>query len=128
LRRSLRGEPRNDLLASRIRTYFDFRPHLILNRMRNVDRVKLGPAKRGGLRARRCHKRRGRYRDRRDPPSFQLQRVVQTARCAGPSIRQTLDHGVGTADRFENFDRGWLGEGGLHRANHSRYPVLFAKQ
>lgn len=49
-------EPRHDLARNRIRPSLNLRAGLILNRMRDVNRVEVRPPQSRGLRSRRQHK------------------------------------------------------------------------
>ena len=61
-----------------------------------------------------------------DAEAFQPGRVVQTARCAGSSIRQRLDHRLhlGPPQTVENSGRRRLGEGGFGLAYHLANSVV----
>jgi hypothetical protein len=88
------GQPAHNLLRHRVRPRGDLLRRLVLDGMRDVDGVKACAAQRAGLYASRGHELRGSYRHGRDAQVLQLDRVVQTARGARPSIRQAFHHGV----------------------------------
>lgn len=64
----------------------DFRSRLVLDWMRDVHRIEVWPSQRRRLRAGRQTEFVRRDRDRGDAHCFEPDRVVQTARCARPSI------------------------------------------
>lgn len=104
---------------------FDFRFGLILNRMRDINRIVISAAQRTGLRARGSHKFRRRDGHCRDAEVFEFRHIVQTARRARPSIGQGFDHAI-AARLPQMFDDGFgrgFGEGGLgdaHNFFHSK--------
>lgn len=106
-------QPACDLLRDKVGTRFDFSRRLILNRVCHIDGIVVGPSQCRCLGARGGHELERRDRDGRDPEVFELQRVVQTARGAGPSISQRHHNSIGAAQVIDHGIRGTLGEGWL---------------
>lgn len=119
----LANQTRNQLFDNRVRFRLDFLFVLVLDRMGNVDRVEFRPAERGSLGARGGHELMRCDGHRRDPHALQLHSVVQTARCAGASISQTLDHSVGGSNLFDHAGWGRFGKGRLRLANYVRNTI-----
>ena len=103
------GEARDDFFDYPVGLGFEFLAGLILYGVRYVDCVEFGASEGGGLGASGCHEFVGGHGDSRDSESFKLNRVVQTARCAGPSIGESLDYGVRGSEAFKYC--GWSGFG-----------------
>lgn len=125
---SIAGQSRDQFLYYRLRFRFNLCLGLILDRVRNVDGVELRPAQRRGLGSGGGHELVRRHRHRRDSHPFQLQRIVQTARSARPSIGQRLDHRVGSADFLQDGSGRGFREGRLHLPNHRRHTVPLLQQ
>src|SRR5581483_1481120 len=109
---------------------FDLFPGLVLDRVRDINRVEVGPPERARLRPGGGHKFGRRHRDRRDPQVFQLRRVVQTARRAGASIGQRFDHGVAPRgdESVKHFGGRGFGECRLGLAHYFRNTRALLQQ
>jgi hypothetical protein len=57
-----------------------------------------------------------------------MDRVVQTARCARPSIGEGFDDGIRATKLLDDNFRSRFREGGLHRAHNIRHMKLLAEQ
>ena len=123
LARELSGEPPYDLGNHGLCPGFDLSRRLVLNRMVNVDCVKVRPPKGCGLCSSRKHELVRGYWNRRDTPIFEPDRVVQTARCAGPSIRESLDHRIHVPKLLDQCFRRRFGERWLGFADHASYGI-----
>jgi hypothetical protein len=101
-------QPSHNLFRYHIRACGDLLRCLVLYRMLHVNGVESRASQRAGLNARwRCefscsHRHRG------NAQIFQTDRVVQTARCARPSIRQTFYNSIHRPQLFDNLRRSIL--------------------
>src|SRR5271154_6803349 len=96
--------------------------------MRHVHRVKIGTVERRSLGPRRHPELRSGYGYRRYSKILQIYRVVQTARCARPSIGQCLDNGVYGSKLFDDSGRSRLRERGFRHAHNTRHVKALAEQ
>ena len=85
-RRSLSRQRRDDLIEGLVGDGFDLGLGAVLDRMRDVDDAGL-EAQRVALRFDTFGELRGDDVDARQAAAIEIVEVVQTARCAGPSIR-----------------------------------------
>ncbi len=104
-------QSRHNLLNNRIGLGLKLALGLILNRVRHINSVEFRPAQSSSLGAPRGHELVGGHGKSCNSEGFKLDRVVQTARCAGPSIGESLDNRVGGAKAFQNTGRGRFGVG-----------------
>lgn len=120
------SEPRNKLFNHGFGFGLDLPAGLILDRVGDVDRIEVGTSQRGGLSASRRHELVRGNGNGADSKTFQLNRVVQTARCTGPSIGESLDYRVGGSQPFENGGGSGLGVRRLLIADYvcDMIPVL----
>ena len=90
----MRREARYDFVQRLLGSGFDFGHCLILDWMGHVNGVEVRSSQSGCLRA--CRESEFMRRDgyRRNAPIFELDGVVQTARCARPSIGQSFHDGI----------------------------------
>ncbi len=88
------GQPPNNLFRRGVGPGGYLLRRLVLNGMRNVNRVKPGASQSAGLYAGRSHEFSGGHGHRGNPQIFKPYRIVQTARCTGPSIGQGFDHRI----------------------------------
>src|SRR5258707_15198828 len=95
--------------------------------MGDVNSLKVRTPQGSGLDSCRAHELVGGHGDCRDSQILQPDRIVQTARGAGPSIGQTFDYGVGVAELFDHRVRSVLGVGGLARSYDFGDLVAFPK-
>ena len=70
--------------------------------MRDVESVEIGTPQGRGLRSRGRHEFVSSDWNGGNPQIFESQRIVQTARGAGASIRQGFDHGIGSAKLIDD--------------------------
>jgi hypothetical protein len=101
---------------------------LVLYRVFDIDRIKVGAAKGAGLSPRCSHELRSRDGDGGDAEIFEFGGIVQTARCAGASIGKRFNHRM-TLGQLLNHRLGrGFGKRGFGFANHSAdLKTLFQK-
>ena len=92
----------HNLVGHSVGARADLLGRLILNRMGNVDCIEAGASQGAGLDASRSCKFRGRDRYGGYTEVFEMDRVVQTARCTRSSIRKSFDHCVQAAQLFDD--------------------------
>ena len=90
----MRSEAGNDFVDHLVGSSLDFRHGLILDWMRHVNCIEVRPSQSGGLRARRKLKFMSGHRHRGNAAIFEPDGVVQTARCARPSIGEAFHHRI----------------------------------
>lgn len=86
--------------------------------MRNIDRIEVGASQSARLRTCGISEFVRRYRDGRNAKILESRRVVQTARCAGPSIGKGLYYGIASCvdQRLNNLIWSRFRERGLRHA------------
>jgi hypothetical protein len=90
----LGGEPADDLSCHGICPCGDLLRSLVLDRVLDVNSIKAGSAQSSGLNTRSRHEFSCGDGNRGNAKILELDGVVQTARCARPSIRETFNHRV----------------------------------
>jgi len=123
-----RSQPFCDLCHNGIGPCRNLLGRLVLNGMFNVNSIKLCAAQSTGLNARRADELRSRNRHRRDAQILKPDGVVQTARCARPSIRQPFHHGIQPAQLLDHLLGRIFGVGRFFGADHFGYAVLRSQQ
>src|SRR6266700_203866 len=117
---SIPGQSAHNLFRHSVCAGRDLLWSLVLYGMLDIDRVKAGASQRIGLNARRGHELSGGDRHCGNPHIFQMDRVVQTARCARSSIGQGFYYSVRAAQLFDDLRRCNLREGRFARADDPR--------
>lgn len=120
-------ETLHKFVGDRVGAGADFFLSLILDWVRDVNRVQIRASEGRSLRASSSREHVRRYGYAGDSEAFKASRVVQTARCARSSISQRFDHrlNIGVADPVDDFRRRRLSESRLGLADHGRDPVGF---
>ena len=118
------SQPSHNLFRHRIGSRRDLLRRLVLDRMLHVNRIKARASQRASLHSRG----RGEFScsdgHRRDSQIFQTDGIVQTARCAGPSIRQPFHHRIHATQLFDDLRRRVLGKCRLLCAEYVPCAVL----
>jgi len=122
------GQPSYNLREHSICTRSDLLRGLVLNGMLNVNCVKPRAAQCTGLDARRRHEFRCCHGHCWNAKVFQSDCIVQTARCARPSIRQSFNHGIQSAQLVNHLGWSIFGVSGLFRPHHFSHAVLRGKE
>lgn len=121
-------QPRYDFVQRGVRSRLYFDGRLVLDGMRHVNGVKVRPAESGSLGSGRQHELVRRYGYCGDSPILKPDRVVQTARCARPSIGQRFDYGIQAAQFFQQWLRGRFRVGGLHFTDDAPNTITIEQQ
>lgn len=122
------GESSDNLYHRRVRSIHNFLSGLVLYGMRYVYRIKVWTVERRGLGPCSRLELRSDHRHCGYTQTLQTYRVVQTARCARPSIGQRFHDGIDGSKLFDNAGRGRLRECGFCRAHNTRDMKALAEQ
>jgi len=98
-------QPSYNLLYHHVRSCRDLLRRLVLDRMLDINGVKARAPQRTGLDSRGSGELGCGHGHCRNTQVFQSNRVVQTARCARPSIRQPFHHRIHRAQLFDDLRR-----------------------
>ncbi len=121
---SAHREPSHNFFRHRVCPRGDLLRRLILNGMLDVNRVKARASQSTGLHSCRSRELSGGHGHRWNAQIFQSDRVVQTARCARPSIRQPFHHRIHPAQLLDDLWWRVLGKRRLFGAQHFRCAIL----
>ena len=121
-------QSRNDLVQRAVGLRFNFACGLILNRMLHIDGIEIRPTQGSGLSASRQCKLGCCDSHGRNTPILEPDRIVQTARCAGPSVGQGLDHSIYSPQFLNDLFRGRLSESWFRVPHDAPNSRSFQKQ